>query len=256
VAAVAGLAGGGIDSIVRLGASMTFLQFAIGALNDIVGAPADVGRRPPKPIPSGVVSADLARVVAVVCAGIGLLLAGVSGRAVLVLAFVVLAIGAVYDLLAKGTPWSWLPFAVGIPVLPVFGWLGATGTLAPAFAVLIPMAVLAGAGLAVANARADLETDLVAGTRSVATALGDERSWWTGAALMGAATAVGAVFAGRSGWTGVTVALIAIGTAAVASGLALGRDRRADARRRGWEAQAVGAAIAATGWVAGMIPGP
>ena len=33
---------------------------------------------------------------------------------------------------AKGTAWSWLPFAVGIPLLPVYGWLGAAGAL-PAF---------------------------------------------------------------------------------------------------------------------------
>ena len=40
---------------------------------------------------------------------------------------VVLAIGYGYDLRFKGTAWSWLPFAVGIPLLPVFGWVGATG---------------------------------------------------------------------------------------------------------------------------------
>ena len=34
---------------------MTALQFAIGALNDVVDAPADAGRVPPKPIPGGLV---------------------------------------------------------------------------------------------------------------------------------------------------------------------------------------------------------
>ena len=64
LAAVAVLAGGGALIAVRLGASMTLLQFAIGALNDIVDAPADAGRQPPKAIPSGAVSPDAARVVA------------------------------------------------------------------------------------------------------------------------------------------------------------------------------------------------
>ena len=256
VAAVAVLAGGGLGTAVRLGASMTFLQFAIGALNDVVDAPSDAGRRPPKPIPSGIVSADAARVVMAVFAGLGLVLAGASGTGVLVVAGVVLGIGAAYDLLAKGTPWSWLPFGVGIPLLPVFGWLGATGTLTPAFAILIPMAVLAGAGLSVANARADLDADLGSGTRSVATALGEERSWWVGAMLMAAATAIGVVFVGRTGWTVSTAALVVIGTTVVALGIALGRGRLAGSRRRGWEAQALGAAIAATGWVSGMVPGP
>ena len=256
MAVVAALAGGGLASAVGLGASMTLLQFAIGALNDIVDAPADAGRRPPKAIPSGAISPDAARVVPAVSAGLGLVLAAASGPVVLLLAVVVLGIGAAYDLAAKGTPWSWLPFAVGIPILPVYGWLGATGAVPQAFAVLIPMAVLAGAGLAVANARSDLDGDGRSGTRSVATALGAERSWWVGAGLMAAATAVGVAFVGRSGWPVTTVVLVFVGTAVVAAGIALGRGQAASARRRGWELQAVGAAIAATGWVAGMIPGP
>jgi hypothetical protein len=41
-----------------------------------------------------------------------------------------------------------------------------------------------------------------------------------------------------------------------AIGLLAGRRADAGTQRRAWEAQAVGAAIAATGWVAGMVPGP
>ena len=81
------------------------------------------------------------------------------------LAVVVLAIGYGYDLAFKGTAWSWVPFAVGIPLLPVFGWLGAAGSLPSSFAVLLPVAVVAGTGLAIANARADLERDAAAGRR-------------------------------------------------------------------------------------------
>lgn len=250
------LAGGGVGTVVGLGVSMTFLQFAIGALNDVVDAPADAGRRPPKPIPSGVISSQLARVVSVMCAAAGLVLAALSGPAILLLGILVLAIGAAYDLAAKGTPWSWLPFAIGIPVLPVFGWLGATDTLPSSFGVLIPMAVLAGTGLAIANALADLETDGRSGTRSVATALGRERSWWMGALSMIAATALGVTFLGRGGWTLPIVALVVGGTAVIVAGLALARRSQGAARRRGWETQAVGAAIAATGWVAGILPGP
>ena len=60
----------------------------------------------------------------------------------------------------KGTAWSWLPFAVGIPLLPVFGWLGTTARRCPAsFASCSRCAVLAGTALAIANARADVERD-------------------------------------------------------------------------------------------------
>jgi 4-hydroxybenzoate polyprenyltransferase len=229
---------------------MTVLQCAIGALNDLVDAPADVGRVPPKPIPSGVVSVGEARAVALVAAIAGLVIASTVG--VVAIGLVVLAIGASYDLIAKGTPWSWLPFAVGIPILPVYGWFGATGALPPFFAVLLPMAMLAGAALAIANARADLESDLASGTASVATRLGSARSWWVGAALMAAATGIGLLFVGRSAWGAVTVALIAVGTGLIVIGVIAGRGSGQPARRRAWEAQAVGAAVAATGWVAAM----
>jgi 4-hydroxybenzoate polyprenyltransferase len=245
VGAVALLAGGGVTVAALLGASMVALQFAIGALNDIVDAPVDADRVPPKPIPAGQVAVMTARAVTLVAAASGLGLAAIIDARVFGLGLVVLAIGAAYDLAAKGTPWSWLPFAVGIPVLPVYGWLGATGTLPGFFAVLLPMAVLAGAALAVANARADLDADRAAGTASVATVLGPIRSWWLGSGLMAAATATGVVFVGRGSWGTLTWALVVAGTALVGFGLIVGRDRTHHARRRAWEAQAIGAAVAA-----------
>jgi len=217
VAGVALVAGGSVPTASRLGVSMAALQFAIGALNDLVDAPADVGRIPPKPIPAGIVGIALARGIVVLAAAIGLLLAVPSGEATLLVAVLVLLVGGVYDLVAKGTPWSWLPFAVGIPLLPVYGWLGVTGELPDFFAVLLPMAVLAGAGLAVTNARVDLETDRAAGTRSVATALGDERSWWVGTFLFAAATLVGIVLGGTAEWAAGGIALVVVGTSLVAA---------------------------------------
>jgi len=235
---------------------MTFLQFAIGALNDIIDAPADLGRRPPKAIPAGLVTIDQVRVLVVLCAAIGLGLASPSGAAVLAVAVAVLGIGFAYDVAAKGTPWSWLPFAIGIPLLPVYGWLGVTGMLPAAFVILLPMAFLAGAGLAIANARSDLDADRRSGTRSVATALGGRRSWWAGVALMAAATAIGLLFIRPAAWSPATLALVATGTAVVAIGLNVGRAEAAVTRRRAWELQAIGAAIAATGWVGGLLGGP
>jgi 4-hydroxybenzoate polyprenyltransferase len=249
------LAGGAERLALVLGVSMTALQFAIGALNDIVDAPADAGRVPSKPIPGGSVAKPVARAVAVTAALVGLTLAATIDGRLFVLALVVLAIGATYDVAAKGTRWSWLPFAVGIPILPVYGWFGATGSLPASFAILIPMAVLAGAALAIANARADLEADRASGTESVATWLGPERAWWAGAVLLVAATAIGAIFIGRIGWSTATWALVVGGTALVVLGLVLGRGAGA-ARRRAWELQAIGAAVAATGWVSGIAPDP
>ena len=114
---------------------MTLLQLGIGTVNDIVDAPLDAGRKAGKPIPAGLVARVGGAVgLAVVAFGSGSLSRPPSSLATGVLAVVVIAIGLAYDLRLKGTAWSWLPFAVGIPILPVFGWVGATGTLAPVFA--------------------------------------------------------------------------------------------------------------------------
>lgn len=255
VGAVALLAGGGAGRAILLGLSMTALQFAIGALNDIVDAPADAGRVPPKPIPDGLVTVRTARAIVVLAAGLGLGLAVVIDVRLVALGLVVLAIGFAYDLMFKGTAWSWLPFAIGIPILPVYGWFGATGSLPASFAILIPMAVLAGAGLAIANARADIDADQASGTESVATRLGAERAWWAGSVLMAAAVGIGLALIGRQGWATPTWFLVVVGIAVVALGLAVGRGDRA-ARRRAWELQAIGTALAAIGWVSGIALGP
>ncbi len=97
---------------------MTLLQFAIGTVNDLVDAPSDAGRKAGKPIPDGLVSPRAARVVAGASGAAGVILATVGGPALVLLALAVLGIGLWYDLAAKGTTLSWLPFAVGIPLLP------------------------------------------------------------------------------------------------------------------------------------------
>ena len=230
------VAGGGAPTAIKLGLSMAALQFAIGALNDIVDAPTDAARIPPKPIPSGAISVREARLVGAGAAVIGLALAATAGPAVVVIAVVVLGVGVTYDLFAKGTPWSWLPFAVGIPLLPVYGWVGVTGSLPGFFVALLPMAVLAGAALAIANARVDLEVDQAAGTRSVATALGADRAWWVGMVLMVAATLIGRLFIGEAAWPWPALILVIAGSALVGIGIAFGWHSGPNARRRAWEA--------------------
>ena len=90
---------------------------------------------PAKPIPAGLVDAGSARVgVVVAAAGWASRSAVPSGPAV----------GRARGrrprrsampttCVAKGTAWSWVPFAVGIPLLPVFAWLGAAGWRCRAF---------------------------------------------------------------------------------------------------------------------------
>jgi 4-hydroxybenzoate polyprenyltransferase len=231
---------------------MVALQVSIGALNDLVDAPTDAGAKPGKPIPAGLVSVQVARAAVAVAAGVGLALSLPSGLPTVVLATAILAIGYGYDLWAKGTPWSWLPFAVGIPLLPVFGWFGAVGRLPAPFAVLLPSAFAAGAGLAIANARADMERDAAAGLESVAIRLGPNLAWGVEAGLL---SLVVLVATGSLWFRGAAPAFVAATAAAalvIASGLVLGRDSAPKRRERAWELEAVGVAMLAAAWLAGF----
>ncbi len=246
---VALLAGGAPDVAARLGLSMTALQYSIGALNDVRDAEADVGRVPPKPIPAGLVSRNVARWVVVVAAVAGASLAASVNSMVVGLAALVLLIGYLYDMVAKGTAWSWLPFAIGIPVLPLYGWLGGVGSVPSFFVVLLPMAMLAGAALAIANARADLEHDLATGTVSVATSLGLDVAWrvHAGLWLTVVAVAVGWLAAVRAPMVGVGAVL---GAGVILAGaVLLGRSGDAPRRKRAWEQEAVAGGAALLVWL-------
>ncbi|HEU0236513.1 MAG TPA: UbiA family prenyltransferase [Candidatus Limnocylindrales bacterium] len=247
---------------VRLGVAMTALQFSIGTANDAADAERDAGR-PDKPIPAGLVARRTATWAAVAFAVIGLALTVPSGPATVAVGGLGLGVGLVYDLRFRGTAASWLPFAIGIPLLPVYAWLGATGGLPPAFAVLVPTAVVAGAGLAIANALADVDVDRRSGAGSVALALGPRRAWMVHAVLLGLASAVAVgsipILAGvgeraadiaRIG-AGIGVALV--GVALIAIGVALARPSRPGAR--GWEVEAVGLTAVAVGWIVGVDVG-
>lgn len=251
VGAVALVAGADLGTAARLGVAMTALQSSIGALNDLLDAERDAGHKPGKPIPVGLVSPGVARAVVLIGGAVGMVLSLPSGISMAILAAIVLGIGYGYDLRFKGTLWSWVPFAVGIPVLPVFGWLGAAGSLPGSFAVLLPVAVVAGAALAIANARADAERDAAAGVDSVAIRLGLDRAWAIHAALL--AVVVISAIATRSlraaSWG--SLALIAGAGVVVAIGVLLGWTGDAARRERAWELEAVGVGLLAAAWLAG-----
>jgi 4-hydroxybenzoate polyprenyltransferase len=256
VAGVAALAAGGDPATAaRLGLSMVLLQASVGALNDVIDAPSDAGRKPGKPIPAGLVRPGVAKAIAAVAAVGGVLLAVPSAPATVVLALVLLALGYGYDLWFKGTAWSWLPFALAIPLFPTYGWLGATGGLPPIWAVLLPTAVLAGTALALANATVDVERDRSAGLESVATRLGRVRARRLNLVLLVVVWVLALATLGLAGQL-LPWGLLALagGAAAFAGWVALGADGPRD-RERGWEAQAVGVAALAAGWLAAMVVG-
>ena len=256
VALVAVVARADMAVAVGLGVSMTLIQFAIGALNDVTDAPRDTGRRSGKPIPAGLVSIGLARRIVRACAAGGVLLALIGGPALAVLALVGLGVGVTYDLRAKGTTMSWLPLAVGIPLLPVYGWFGATGSLPGVFLVLVPAAANAGTALAIANAVVDMERDEAAGSSSIALALGPGRSAILVLALhvVVAALAVGtAVMRGTPpGWFAAMLLAAAAPLGGAIVGLVAARHGGPPLREVAWEIQAVGTGLLAVAWLGAL----
>jgi len=251
-AALTSVAGGSALTSLRLGAAMFALQAAIGTLNDLVDERFDRLAKPAKPIPSGLVGRGRARALAIGLTAIGLVLAAVSGPVVLAIALVGLGIGVAYDLRIKGTIWSWLPFAVGVPLLPVFAWMGGAGDLPPAFTLLLPAGVAAGASLAIANLLADADRDRASGVETLATRLGATAAWRIGATLAALVVAVAFVSMVALGGGGVGVAVAATGGILIGGGLAFGRSASARLRERGWELQATGVGLLAAGWVAAL----
>jgi 4-hydroxybenzoate polyprenyltransferase len=232
---------------------MTLLQLAIGTVNDVVDAPSDAGRKPGKPIPAGRVDPGVARSAAIGLVVLGTLLAATVSPTLVILSLVVVAIGLWYDLRLKGTAWSWLPFAVGIPILPVYGWLGATGTLEPAFAILVPAAVAGGAALAISNSLVDVERDVDSGRSSVAAELGPVRAGGIATALIASVGAAATTTAWLAGAAALElVGLLGAGAVAlVAAAIAPGRPP-AD-RERAWRVEAIALGIMAVLWLGAVL---
>ncbi len=233
----------------RLGLAMLALQASIGALNDLVDAPADRIVKPAKPIPAGVVGRPLAILTVVAGLVVGLVLAAGSGPATVMIAVGGVGAGYVYDLRLKGSVWGPAAFAVGVPLLPVFAWVGVTGMLPTPFVALIPAAVLAGLGLALANAMADEEADRLTGIFTAVTRLGRPIAWRLHlGAMVGALSVAGAALLAFGG-TGPGLVLVASGGVIIAAGIGMTGADRPSRRRHGWEIEALGIGVLAAGWL-------
>jgi 4-hydroxybenzoate polyprenyltransferase len=187
-----------------IAAIMLLVQFSISALNEWADADLDqqAGRR--RPIPLGLVSKSTALTVAVLCAVAAFLLSTLAnfGTVALLLVGVGLACGWAYDLRFKGTPLSFLPFAIAFPLMPF--WIGlVAGRPAGSLGVLF----LGGSPLAIAihlaDAIPDRDRDRSAGLRTLAVTLGRPGAEIVAAGLLLVGTLVSIVLVLRRGSTSV-----------------------------------------------------
>src|SRR5918997_2712675 len=173
-AAFAVIAWGGLPPAQLLGPLLLAMlggQLAIGATNELVDLPLDTIGKPWKPLVSGDVSIRGARVMVVV----GLLMMVAFGWRFGPLSLTLLtagtALGFTYDLWFKRTVWSWLPYLLGLPLLPIWVF-AALGKPEPRLLLLYPLGALATVGVHFAQALPDVAIDRAAGLPTATTRLG------------------------------------------------------------------------------------
>ena len=248
---LASVAGAGPTRALALTVAMIALQGSIGALNDLCDVDRDRVAGRAKPIPAGLVGRQAAWLIVGAGLSIGLSLSAAAGPATLGVALAGTALGYLYDLRLKTTPWAWLPFALGIPLLPVYAWIGAVDRLPVGFAVLVPLAILAGAAIALINGLVDVERDKVAGSVTPAVWLGRSGGWLV-AAILEALVSIGAegsLLAASAPFG--AVAGVAAGSLVLGLGLTFSRASQPARRERGWQMGAIGFGVLAAAWAIG-----
>jgi 4-hydroxybenzoate polyprenyltransferase len=235
--------------------AMALLQTSIGCLNDVVDYDRDRFAHPGKPLVAGRVGRGPARLYAIGASAVGLGLSAALGPLPAMVAAAGLAAGVAYDLRLSRTPWSWIPYAIGLPLVPAFGWAAARGRLPGGFLGLLALGVVAGAALAIANGLADLEADTAAESGGLARVLGRRRSERLIVALqtLVALAASGVVLAGPR--TPASIAGLCVAVPLLALGVAASHAASAATRERGWEVQAVAVCILGFAWLAATQPG-
>ncbi|MBW3633890.1 MAG: UbiA family prenyltransferase [Chloroflexi bacterium] len=176
-AAFAVIAWGGLPPPQRIGPLLLAMlggQLAIGAINELVDLPFDTVDKPWKPLPSGDVSIGGARAVVV----IGLMMMIAFGWHFGALPFALLVLGTglgiAYDLWFKRTMWSWLPYLIALPLLPIWVF-AALGKPEPRLLLLYPLGALATVGVHLAQALPDVTIDREAGLETITSRLGEMR---------------------------------------------------------------------------------
>ncbi len=165
----------GLGPMTRLLGAMFGGQLAIGAVNELVDADLDAVAKPGKPIPSGLVSHHGARIVAIVGTGLMTILSATLGLAAFALCALGTGTGIAYNFWFKRTIWSWIPYLVALPLLPIWVWT-ALSEVDPGMFAIYPIGAAAIVAVQIAQSLPDVEADRDSGVRTLAVALGSTRA--------------------------------------------------------------------------------
>ena len=239
-AALTTTAGGSFNQAALAALTMLGIHTSIGAMNDLLDQTSDVGRAE-KPLVGGTVSPREARVMVVVAATAGLAAASALNTTSLAVAAAGATLGYLYNAGIKRTPISFLPFALGVALIPAFAWSAAGAPLPEAIAILCLIALPGGSALALQNALADRELDKSVGANGAVVRLGHQRTILLIALLHSLTYLLLLV----SAPTTTSPALLAVGGVLLAGGVTLSTRVRRTIRQRGWEVSALALACCA-----------
>jgi geranylgeranylglycerol-phosphate geranylgeranyltransferase len=242
----------GLNCLILFG-SIFLIHSSIGISNDYCDLALDRRTRPSKPLVRGDISAKTALIVAYLAATAGALLSYSFGWKALVVSLTVIASGMIYNLWAKGTVYSWLPYAIAIPALPVWSFVAAD-RFRPVVLLSFPLGALISLALNLANTLPDLNGDVRNGVKGLTHRLGRRRSIMV----------IWCAFAGAIGLLALTPLVVGNNPRRLLAGVALGivvllvmiidgvRSRSDENLRRGWYLSAVLAIVLGGAWVASL----
>ncbi len=165
----------GASALAYLLIAMLGGQLAVGATNELVDVELDRISKPHKPIPAGLVSRRGA--FTVVLLGLVLMVLGSLRFSLLagMLCGLGTGLGMAYSLWFKPTLWSWLPYVLAIPLLPIWVWEALASPDLTMF-LLYPIAVPALIAVHIAQSIPDIDGDRRAGITNLTVWLGERRA--------------------------------------------------------------------------------
>lgn len=152
------------------------MQLSIAFLNDYCDRQRDVLSKKHKPIVHGLVRPQEALIAGILLIFIMLVLLLPLNPLALVISLLYLACMQGYNLGLKVTPLSGIVFALAIPLIPVYAFVG-MGHFVPFLFWLVPVGALIGMALNLANALPDIEEDAASQARTLAIVLGVQGSF-------------------------------------------------------------------------------
>jgi 4-hydroxybenzoate polyprenyltransferase len=218
-----------------------------------VDADLDAIAKPHKPIPAGLVSR---RGAWLVTAG-GLILMTVPGKTFGPVPFLLLTVGTgtgiAYSIAFKRTIWSWIPYLIALPLLPIWIW-SALSTIEPGIFAIYPIGAAAVVAIQLAQSLPDVEIDRASGVRTPAVALGvgTARIACWGATILAAilAATLAPLLTDRPArvWAAAVVAGVLIGVNAI-----IWTRDEAQGGRAAFPCVASAAVLLAVGWTTALV---